>query len=197
MKTTFLLFLPTFPDSLELHLGCQCGIVNTVHHVALALIPSVLALIIKHAIAQQPPPPFPPPPPTPFQHPGHFLRNISLTETSIALDYWSLRAGTLFSSKCYSVEKAWLSLLLPRIFPCYFMILYDKYFGKLFSALCVVVFPEIIQIFPNFVISWYMTKDSEVHFKNCLLIDTCTTSSSFYSLIGLVGVVVASYTGGP
>ncbi len=64
--------------------------------------------------------------------------------------------------------------------------LYNKYFGKLFSALCVHVFPELFRIFPNFDISWYMTKDSEVHLKNCLLIYTCSTSSILYSMVGLV-----------
>jgi hypothetical protein len=42
-----------------------------------------------------------------------------------------------------------------------------------------------------------MTKDSEVHLKNCLLIHTCSTSSLLYSLVDLVGRVFASYIGGP
>ncbi len=96
----------------------------------------------------------------------------------------------------YTVEKAWASLLLPRIFPCYFINLYDKYFGKIFSALCVVVFPEIFRIFPKFDISWYMTKDSEVHLKNCLLMETCSTSSHLHILVGPVGMVFANDTGG-
>jgi hypothetical protein len=74
--------------------------------------------------------------------------------------------------------------------------LYNKYFEKIFSALCVDVFPELFQIFPNFDIPWYMTKDSEVHFKNCLLIQTCSTSWFSYSMVGLVDRVFTSYTGG-
>ncbi len=75
---------------------------------------------------------------------------------------------------CTLSEKLEYIFFLPRIFSCYWT-LYNKYFGKIFSALCVDVFPELFRIFPNFNISWYMTKDSEVHLKNCLLIHTCST----------------------
>ncbi len=75
--------------------------------------------------------------------------------------------------------------------------LYNKYFGKIFSALCVDVFPELFRIFLNFDISWYMTKDSVVHLKNCLLIHTCSTSWFLNSLVGQVGRVFATYTWGP
>ncbi len=74
--------------------------------------------------------------------------------------------------------------------------LYNKYFEKIFSALCVDVFPELFRIFPNFDISWYMTKDSEVQLQNCLLIDSCSTFLFAKSLVGLVDGVFASYTGG-
>jgi hypothetical protein len=67
-------------------------------------------------------------------------------------------------------EKLEYLFFSPRIFQCYFMNIHNKYIGKIFSALCVDVFPELFRIFPNFDISWYMTKDSEVHLKNCLLI---------------------------
>jgi hypothetical protein len=73
---------------------------------------------------------------------------------------------------------------------------YNKYFGKIFSALCVDVFQELLRIFPNFYIPWYMMKDSEVPLKNCLLIQTCSSSHCSCSMIGLVVRVFASYTGG-
>jgi hypothetical protein len=42
-----------------------------------------------------------------------------------------------------------------------------------------------------------MTKDSEVHLKNCLLIENGFISFFFFSLVGLVDRVLASYTGDP
>ncbi len=66
------------------------------------------------------------------------------------------------------------------------MNIHNKYFGKIFSAQCVDVFPELFQIFLNFDISWYMTKYSEVHLKNCLLIHYCSISKILYNLVGLV-----------
>ena len=42
-----------------------------------------------------------------------------------------------------------------------------------------------------------MTKYSEVHLKNCLLIQHCSFSQILYSLVGLVDRVFASYMGGP
>ncbi len=68
-------------------------------------------------------------------------------------------------------EKLEYLFFSPRIFQCYFMNIHNKYFGEIFSALCVDVFPELFRIFPNFDFLWYMTKDSEVHLKNCLLIE--------------------------
>jgi hypothetical protein len=75
--------------------------------------------------------------------------------------------------------------------------LYNKYFVKIFSPLCVDVFPELFWIFPYLDILWYMTKDSEVNLKNCLLIQTCSTSSLKHNVVDLVGRVLASYSGGP
>jgi hypothetical protein len=75
--------------------------------------------------------------------------------------------------------------------------IHNKYFGKIFSALCVDVFPELFRIFPNFDISWYMTKYSEVHLKNYLLIHYCSISKLLYNLVGLVDRVLSSDTGGP
>ncbi len=73
---------------------------------------------------------------------------------------------------------------------------YNRYFGKIFSALCVDVFPELFRIFPNFYIPWYMTKDSEVHLKNCLLIHYCSLSIWNWSMISLLYRVFAPRTGG-
>jgi hypothetical protein len=42
-----------------------------------------------------------------------------------------------------------------------------------------------------------MTKYSEVHLKNCLLIQYCSISKTFYSLVGLADRVLASDSGGP
>jgi hypothetical protein len=94
-------------------------------------------------------------------------------------------------------EKLEYLFFSPRTFQCYFMNIHNKYFGKIFSALCVDVFTELFRISPNFDISWYMTKYSEVHLKNCLLIHYWSISHILYSLDGLVDWVLASYTGGP
>jgi hypothetical protein len=94
-------------------------------------------------------------------------------------------------------EKLEYLFFSPRTFQCYFMNIHNKYFGKIFSALCVDVFTELFRIFPNFDISWYMTKYSEVHLKNCLLIHYWSISQILYSLDGLVDRVLLSYTGGP
>jgi hypothetical protein len=50
-------------------------------------------------------------------------------------------------------EKLEYLFFSPRTFQCYFMNIPNKYFGKIFSALCVDVFPELFRIFPNFDIS--------------------------------------------
>jgi hypothetical protein len=55
----------------------------------------------------------------------------------------------------------------------------------------------IFRIFPNFDISWYMRKDFEIHLKNCVLIDTCSTSWIILSLVSLVDRVLASDIGRP
>jgi hypothetical protein len=108
-----------------------------------------------------------------------------------------------FKEICTAVQYSTLSEKLeylffsPRTFQCYFMNIHNKYLGKIFSALCVDVFTELFRIFPNFDISWYMTKYSEVHLKNCLLIKYCSISKVMYSLVGLLDRVLASYTGGP
>jgi hypothetical protein len=60
-------------------------------------------------------------------------------------------------------EKQEYLFFSPRTFQCYFMNIHNKYIGKIFSALFVDVFTELFRIFPNFAISWYMTKYSEVH----------------------------------
>jgi hypothetical protein len=126
------------------------------------------------------------------------MRILKLSFLHCLLMKWQCkRLAKSFSAAQCTVGKARVSLLLPRIFLCYFMNLNDKYFEKIFSALCVIVFPKIFRIFPNFDISWYMTKNSKVHLKTCLLIETCSTSSNLYNLVGLVGVVLASYTGDP
>ncbi len=76
------------------------------------------------------------------------------------------------------------------------MNIHNKYFGKIFSALCADVFPELFRIFPNFDISWYMTKDSEVHPKNCLLSQNSSISLLLYWFLGLADRVFAFYTEG-
>jgi hypothetical protein len=50
-------------------------------------------------------------------------------------------------------EKLEYLFFSPRTFQCYFMNIHNKYFGKIFSALCVDVFTELFWIFPNFDIS--------------------------------------------
>jgi hypothetical protein len=42
-----------------------------------------------------------------------------------------------------------------------------------------------------------MMKDSEVHFKNCFLIENCSISPLMLGLVVLVDRVLVSYTGGP
>ncbi len=107
-------------------------------------------------------------------------------------DRWGERVTMTISSEQYSrkycrkgqqeqnpytlSEKLEYLFFSPRTCQCYFMNINNKYFGKIFSALCVDVFPELFQIFLNFDISWYMTKYSEVHLKNCLLIQYCSIS---------------------
>jgi hypothetical protein len=54
---------------------------------------------------------------------------------------------------CTLSEKLEHLFFSPRIFQYYFMNIHNKYFGKIFSALCVDVFPELFRIFPNFDIS--------------------------------------------
>ncbi len=76
----------------------------------------------------------------------------------------------------FTVGKARNLLFSLGYFRAISWTLYNIYFGKIFSALYVDVFPEIFRIFPNFDISWYMTKDSKIYLKNCLLIHTCSTS---------------------
>jgi hypothetical protein len=58
-----------------------------------------------------------------------------------------LSFGTTLSEK---LEYLFFS---PRTCQCYFMNIHNKYFGKIFSALSVDVFPELFRIFPNFDIS--------------------------------------------
>jgi hypothetical protein len=50
-------------------------------------------------------------------------------------------------------EKLEYLFFSPWTFQCYFMNIHNKYFGKIFSALCVDVFTELFRIFPNFDIS--------------------------------------------
>ncbi len=64
--------------------------------------------------------------------------------------------------------------------PLYVLLSFQKYFG----------------FFRTSTFSWYMTKDSEVHLKTCLLIHIRSTSSHLYRLVGLVGMTFAFYTGG-
>jgi hypothetical protein len=94
-------------------------------------------------------------------------------------------------------EKLKYLFFSPRTFQCYVMNIHNKYFGKIFSALYVDFFTELFRIFPNFEILWYTTKYSEVHLKNCLLIQYCSISQILYNFVGLVDRVLASYTGGP
>ncbi len=70
----------------------------------------------------------------------------------------------------------------------------NKYFRKIFSALCVDVFPIIIS---NFSELWHsVIYDERFHLKNCLLIHTCSTSISLFSMVGQVSRVIAFYTRG-
>ncbi len=64
-----------------------------------------------------------------------------------------LLAGALSSPPSTLSEKPEYLFFSPQTFQCYFMNIHNKYFGKIFSALCVDVFPELFWIFPNFDIS--------------------------------------------
>ncbi len=101
--------------------------------------------------------------------------------------YWSatVMLGIILNFRTLS-EKLEYLFFSPRTFQCYFMNIYNKYFGKI-----------LFRIFPNFNISWYITKYSEVHLKNCLLIQFYSISQILNSLVSLVDRVLASYMGGP
>jgi hypothetical protein len=113
---------------------------------------------------------------------GHVLWGYWQGDSSEETSTLSEKLGYLFFSLGYFRAISWTY--------------YNKYFGKIFSALCVDVFPELLRIFPNFYILWYMMKDAEVPLTNCLLIHTCSSSQLLCSLIGLLVRVFASHMGG-
>jgi hypothetical protein len=90
----------------------------------------------------------------------------------------------LFFSLGYFRAISWtyMTNISEKYSPLYVLLSFQKYFGFFRTS----TFRDI-----------HMTKDSEVHLKNCLLIHICSTSSYLSGLIGQEGMTFAHYTGDP